>query len=245
MDNQNKTSNPLSSTQVYLKIGEIRDNYVILKNGGIRAVLKTSSINFNLKSEEEQTAIIYSYQGFLNSLEFPIQILVRSKRLDLDDYINQVKALGEKQTNKLLQEQTYEYAQYIKRLIEYADIMEKSFYVIIPFDTVKVSNSNIFEKFFSRMKPKDTYSDILRRTKDFEEMKKNISQKINVVKSGLENCGLKVEQLDTQALIELFYNCYNPITSRTVKIRDIKNTSIDTDDNIEQDIYKKTDALKA
>src|SRR3989338_9424967 len=120
----------LNSTQTHLRIAEIRDNVLILKNGGMRAVLRSSSINFNLKSEEEQNAIIYSYQGFLNSLEFPIQILVRSKKLDIDDYIEQVKKLGDKQENKLLQEQTYEYAQYIKRLVEYAEIMEKEFYVI-------------------------------------------------------------------------------------------------------------------
>ncbi|MFC1655399.1 hypothetical protein ACFL3C_00855 [Patescibacteria group bacterium] len=87
---------PAASTQTYLKIAEIRDDTVVLKNGGIRSVLKVSSVNFSLKSEEEQNAIIYSYQGFLNSLEFPIQILIQSKKLDIDNYIDHLSDLGEK-----------------------------------------------------------------------------------------------------------------------------------------------------
>ena len=88
---------PLASTQTFLKIAEIRDDTVILKNGGLRSILKVSSINFNLKSEEEQNAIIYSYQGFLNTLEFPIQMLIRSKKLDIDNYLESLKKTGEKQ----------------------------------------------------------------------------------------------------------------------------------------------------
>nr|MBP9771149.1 hypothetical protein [Candidatus Gracilibacteria bacterium] len=115
---QKDRDNQMNSTQAHIRIAEIRENVVVLKNGGMRAVLKTSSINFNLKSEQEQNSIVYAYQSFLNSLEFPIQILIRSKKLDIDDYIDGVKKIGEKQTNKLLQEQTMEYAQYIKRLVE-------------------------------------------------------------------------------------------------------------------------------
>ena len=216
-----------NSTQTHLRIGEIRDNVAVLKNGGIRAVLKTSNINFNLKSEEEQNAIIYSYQGFLNSLEFPIQILVKSKKLDIDDYIEQVKNLGEKQENKLLQEQTYEYADYIQRLVEYADIMEKEFYVIVPYDPGRVDNTSKFQSFFQRLAPKDSYSDIKRRNSEFESLMKNLNQRINVVKSGLENCGLIVKQLETIQVIELFYGSYNPKTSRSQKIKDIEKVDID------------------
>lgn len=222
----------LNSTQTHLRIAEIRDNVLILKNGGMRAVLKTSSINFNLKSEEEQNAIIYSYQGFLNSLEFPIQILVRSKKLDIDDYIEQVKKLGDKQENKLLQEQTYEYAQYIKRLVEYAEIMEKEFYVIVEYDPARIQTlkgTNKFQAFFQHISPKDSYSDIKTRRSEFNNLKKAIAQRINVVKSGLENCSLKVDQLDTMALIELFYESYNPMTSRNSKLKDIEKLSIEKD----------------
>ena len=226
-----KRDNPMGSTQTHLRFGEIRENILVLKNGGLRTIIKTSSINFNLKSEQEQNAIINSYQGFLNSLEFPIQIVVRSKKLDLDDYIDQIKGLGEKQTNPLLQEQTYEYAQYIEKLIEYADIMDKEFYVVVPYDAENPnSQPSIFQGFFQRLSPKDSYSDIDKRRSNFPEHKKALLQRVNVIKSGLENCGLKAEELKTKEIIGLFYNIYNPITSRSQKLKDLDKSNIETDD---------------
>ncbi len=230
---KNNRNQQLNSTQTHLRIAEIRENIVVLKNGGVRAVLKTSSINFNLKSEEEQNAIVYSYQSFLNSLEFPIQILIRSKKLNIDDYIDGVKKIGEKQQNKLLQEQTFEYAQYIKRLVEYADIMEKEFYVIVPLDPMRAQSGESTKKFFSffqRLAPKDSYTDIKTRRSEFNNLKKDLLQRINVIQSGLENCGLKVEQMDTTALVELYYESYNPMTSRNQKLKDLANTTIASDE---------------
>jgi len=232
---KNRTAGQPRSTQTHLRIGEIRDNTLVLKNGGVRAVLKTSSLNFNLKSEQEQNAIINSYQGFLNSLEFPIQIVIKSKKLDIDDYIDQVEKLGEKQENKLLQEQTNEYAQYIRKLVEYADIMQKDFYVVIPHDPSRTSGINLFQSFFQRLAPKDTYGDIKKRHGEFSKLAKDLNQKINIVKSGLEGCGLKVDQMDTQGLIELFYNSYNPSIYRSAKIKDLENTSIETDESTEDE----------
>lgn len=223
-------NNTVNSTQTHLRIAEIRDGVVVLKNGGLRTVLKTSSINFNLKSEQEQNSIVYAYQGFLNSLEFPIQIITRSKRLDIDDYIDQVEVLADKQENKLLQEQTYEYAQYIRRLVEYADIMEKEFYVVIPYDPARAASTNGFQSFFQRLAPKDTYSDIKKRHAEFNHLKKSLTQRVNTVKSGLENCGLQVNELDTTELIELFYNSYNPKLSQTQKLKDLSSTTIVTDE---------------
>ena len=140
-----------AGTQTFLKIAEIRDNTVVLKNGGVRGILKVSSINFNLKSEDEQNAIIYSYQGFLNTLEFPIQIVVRSKKLDIDDYLDTLRVKGDEQANPLLQQQTFEYIEYISKLVEYADIMEKEFYVIVPYDPFRAQKLNMFQKFFQNM----------------------------------------------------------------------------------------------
>lgn len=228
-----KRENPQNSTQTHLRFGEIRENVVILKNGGLRSILKTSSINFNLKSEQEQNAIISSYQGFLNSLEFPIQIVVRSKKLDLDDYIDQIKELGHKQKNGLLQEQTLEYAQYIEKLIEYADIMDKEFYVVVPYDAENPkSQSNIFQGFFQRISPKDSYGDVEKRRKNFPEHKKALIQRVNVVKTGLENCGLKVDELNTKEIISLFYNVYNPVTSRSQKFKEFDKSNIESDQRI-------------
>lgn len=225
-----KRTQPLNSTQTHLKFGEIRDDVLVLKNGGVRAILKTTSINFNLKSEQEQNAIISAYQGFLNSLEFPLQIVIRSRKLDIDDYIEGVKALGEKQTNRLLQEQTFEYADYVKKLVEYADIMEKEFYVVVPFDPGRVQAQTFIQGFFQRLSPKDNYSEMKKRLNEFEQLKKGLSQRVNVVKSGLENCSLKVEELKTQEIIELFYDLYNPIVARSSKIKDMEKTTIETDE---------------
>jgi hypothetical protein len=221
-----------SSSQVYMKIAEIRDDTVVLKNGGIRGVLKVSSINFNLKSDDEQNAIIYSYQGFINSIEFPIQIVIRSKKLDIDNYIDQLNDLGEKQSNDLLQRQTYEYIDYIQRLVEYADIMEKEFYVIVPFDPFRSVKPNILQRFFQNLSPKDTFTEFKKRHKEFANLKKNLNQRMNTVKSGLQNSGLQVEQLKTKDLIELFYEIYNPITSRTQKFEDITETNIKIDSDV-------------
>lgn len=230
---QKNRTTQMASTQTHLKIGEIRDNILVLKNGGVRAVLKTTSINFNLKSEEEQKAIIYSYQSFLNSLEFPIQILVRSKKLNIDSYIEQVHELGDKQKNSLLQEQTYEYADFVRKLVDYADIMEKEFYVIIPFDPMRAADAakgNSIQAFFQNMAPRDSYTDIKTRHAEFNRLKKALMQRVNIVESGLENCGLKTNQLQTMELIELFYGIYNPNVSKSSKLKDLTSTSIETDD---------------
>ncbi len=218
---KNKKGGSAQSTQLYLDIAEIKENIVILKNGGLRAILQTSSINFNLKSEEEQNSIIYGYQGFLNSLDFPIQIVVQSRKLDVDKYIETVREKGEEHTNPLLKEQTTQYCDYILKLVEYADIMEKKFYVIVPYDPYRIRNENIFKKFLNNISSGDSVESIRRRHKEFDEMKKNLMERVNGVMVGLENCNLRVAQLSTPNLIELFYQIYNPFTSRNEKLDDL------------------------
>lgn len=224
---KNAKSSGLVSTQQHMQIAEIRDNVLVLKNGGLRTVLKTSSINFNLKSEAEQNSIVYSYQNFLNSLEFPIQVLVRSKKLEIDEYIEKMRALGEKQNNPLLKKQTFEYAEYIQKLVEYADIMEKEFYVVVPYNPPRNEKKGIFRDFLSHMKTKDNVVEIKRRHSEFEQLKKGLSQHVNVVKTGLEQCGLKVDELTTHELIELFYKIYNPGISRQEKIESLQDSDIE------------------
>lgn len=224
--------NAAASTQIYMKIAEIRDDTIVLKNGGVRAALKVNSINFNLKSDDEQNAIIYSYQNFLNSLEFPIQILVRSKRLDIDNYLDSLADLGEKQTNELLQRQTYEYMDYIQRLVEYADIMEKTFYVIVPFDPYRSKKTTLLQRFFQSLNPKDTPVDTKKRRNEFVQLKKNLNQRVTVVKAGLQGVGLQVDQLETKDLIELFYETYNPLSSRVQKFEDLEEINIKVDNDV-------------
>ncbi len=232
---KNGQKNKKASTQLHLKIAEIRDNTAVLKNGGLRAVLKTSSINLNLKSEAEQNAVIYSYQNFLNTLEFPIQIVIRSKKLDIDNYIEKLKKLGVKQTNPLLQKQTFEYIEYISRLVEYADIMEKEFYVVIPQDPYGQEKRGFFKSFIEAIFPEDSATKIKTRHSQFETLKKSLTQRMNTVKSGLENCNLRVTELNTQELIELFYEVYNPMTSRSQKFANEDELAIEKDRGSEDD----------
>ena len=224
---KNAIKHPGQSTLLHLPIAEFKDNLIILKNGGMRAVLETSAINFNLKSEEEQNSIIYSYQHFLNTLDFPIQILVRSRRLNINDYIEKIKGLAKNQKNPLLKRQTLEYAEYIQKLIEYADIMEKSFYVIIPYDPIRANKTNMFSKFFARLNNKDNFLEVEKRLSEFEQLHKGITQRVNLIKAGLQNCGLNVEQVNTQNLIQLFYNVYNPISSRYQRISQIEDLNLE------------------
>jgi type IV secretory pathway VirB4 component len=123
-----------ASTTRYLPFSQIKDNVVIMKDGSARVIMKCSTINFLLKNTEEQDSIIVSFQRFLNSIDFPIQILVRSTKLDIDSYLGKLNEKALQQKNQLLQNQTYEYIEYLKKLIEVAQIMKKDFYIIIPFD---------------------------------------------------------------------------------------------------------------
>ncbi len=129
-----KTVHKDTTTQKYLPFSEIRDNCLIMKDGSSRMVLKVQAMNFNLKSEEEQDSIIFGYQRFLNSLPFPIQIIVRSLKVDIEGYLQRLKNIALSQKNQLLQEQTYRYIDFLSNLIEMAQIMKKDFYIVVPYD---------------------------------------------------------------------------------------------------------------
>ncbi len=221
------SKNPSIGTQVYLPFSEIHDDTVILKNGGLRAVLRTTSINFNLKSEQEQNALTFGYQSFLNSLEFPVQIVIKSRKLDVDKYIDSLKGKVIHQTNPLLQKQTYEYIDFISRLVEYADIMEKDFLVVVPYDPPRAQSVSFLEKIKEMLTGKESQGDLKRKHEEFEALSKGLSQRVLTIQSGLENLGLKVNQLTTQELIELFYNTYNPVVARNEKIQDTKEYNLE------------------
>lgn len=230
--NSKITNGPTLSTQTYLRISEIREDTIVLKNGGLRSILKVSSINFNLKSEDEQNAIIYSYQGFLNTLDDPIQIVIRSKKLDIDNYLDDLREKSTKQTNALLQKQTIEYVEYIQKLVEFADIMSKDFYVIVPQNPFRAKDQNFLEKFFGFINSKDSFAQIKQRRDEFDELKKKLAQRVNSVKVGLENCNLQVEELNTKDLIQLFYEINNPVASRYQKGEKWDQSNIKTDDEL-------------
>ncbi len=198
----------LPSTQAHLPIAEIKDGVVVLKNGALRKVAIVSSINFALKSEDEQQAVISSYVGFLNSLDFPIQIVVQSRKLMIKPYIEKLKKMEAEMQNELLRVQIADYGSFIKELVDIGQIMTKRFYVVVPFDPASSKKS---KGFFSRltevMKPAVT---IRLKEERFQDRKKDLDMRMRQVSSGLQSMGLHVVELDTQALIEVYYSSYNP-----------------------------------
>lgn len=221
MNKSAKAIGTSDSTLRFLPIGEIHDDTVIMKDGSLRAIIDVTSINFSLKSEQEQDAMILSYQNFLNSLEFPIQIYIRSKKLELDDYIAELKVISMNQQNQLLKNQTQEYITFISKLVEFADIMEKKFYVIVPYDPGKPTIAKgMWQIFMDSINPDDSLLKYKSRLRYFADNKKKLVQRTSVIQSGLENCGLATKVLDTKELIQLYYSIYNPITALSQKLRD-------------------------
>lgn len=215
-----KKTIPDTSTQRYLPFSQIRENVILMKDNSARVVLKCSTINFLLKSNEEQDAIIMSFQRFLNSINFPVQIIVRSSKLDLDNYLQDLNAKAVKQKNPLLQNQTYEYIEYLKKLIEVAQIMKKEFYIVVPYDEIEnasVRNTSIFAPFT------DFWNAVFGNSVDvaklrgqiqkFTKSKKWLFGRVNTVKTGLENIWIKATDLNQKELISFLTDYYNPSMS--------------------------------
>lgn len=206
-----------AAVQRYLPVAEIRNNTILLKNGGLRAVLAVEAMNFNLKSETEQQGIIAGYGSFVNTLNFPLQIVIRSSRTNIDEYLENVRSIGEKNPNTLLKNQTLGYVGFMQKLLEVADIMQKRFYVIIPLDH-SVRKKTVIEQFFDWLHPDDTTSKAHQRYREFGQGSRELQERVDLVTAGLSNIGLHVHRLDTRGLIELLYQIYNPKTSQIQKL---------------------------
>lgn len=204
-----------SSTQNSLELSEIRDGLVIMKDGSFRAVVACKSINFDLMSSREREGIEYSYQNFLNSLNHPVQILVRSQRVDIGPYIDKLVELRRNQDNMLLNVLMDDYIGFIDVLSQEANIMDKSFFIVIPyFPAGDLSNLKDQAKgFFGRVfaKPNNTVKKI--DTADYQKAKDEIKNRVDSVTSGLFQMGIQSVQLTTKELGELYYNFYNPDTA--------------------------------
>lgn len=216
----------LPSTQRFLDILEIRDDIVALKDGSLRAVLIVSSINFALKSEDEQNAVIVGYTQFLNSLEFPIQIVIQSRQLNIDAYLAKLAQLEKAQTNELLRAQTADYRQYVAELVEIADIMSKRFYVVVPYAPKTDRPKRFFLRLTEAFSPTTT---IHLKQKQFEQFRLELMKRVDAVVEGLASSGLKAAVLDTQSLIELYYNTYNPETAQSEKLTDVRKLQVETE----------------
>lgn len=194
------------STQLNIPIAGLKDGIVILRDGSYRIILEVTAINFDLKSEQEQNSIVFKYQSFLNSLHFPVQIVIQSKKLDLTPYLKKIKSLSDKQTNELLKIQTRDYAEFVEQLINVANIMKKSFYVSVGFTPI-----NMKQGFLDKLiKRSDMGNKIKISEVDFDSHSKELRQRAQSVAQGLGGIGLRCKQLSTKEIIELFYEIYNP-----------------------------------
>ncbi|MDO8240583.1 MAG: hypothetical protein Q7T51_01165 [Candidatus Moranbacteria bacterium] len=212
------TTNP---SQQFLDVAEIKEDVIVLKSGALRAVLAVSAINFDLKSSDEQEAIINQYQNFLNSLDFPIQILISSRRMNIDKYIEYVEKKEKEQDSELLRLQIYEYKNFIRQLVSVSNIMDKSFYVIVPFAPVENQDRSFLGNLFSSAK-----KDITHKREDFETYKNQLFQRVDHISASLSGIGARMTPLKTQELIELMYNSYNPNIFNDTKIGNIEELEL-------------------
>jgi len=193
-----------ASTQQLLELEQIREGVVVLKNKALRGVIMVSSLNFALKSEEEQSAIVYQFQNFLNSLDFSLEIVVQSRRLNITGYLDKLKELEEKQENELLKTQTGEYREFIKNLIAGGSIMSKNFFVVVPFTLIEIPGIKGAKGLFK------TKSSAGLSEEQFQRCKSQLWQRMEFVALGLRRCGLQCVPLNTPELIELFWSLYHP-----------------------------------
>ncbi len=213
-----------TSTQQYLDIAEIKDNSVVMKDGTLRSVLLISSINFALKSEDEQNAVISSYVRFLNNLSFTLQIVIQSRELDIDNYLQYLKLKEKEQTNRLLKVQTADYIEYIRELTSLGKIMNKRFYVIVPYNPLTDKRKNFFSLLREALRPATI---IKLKEKTFLRHQEMLNRRVSSVIGGLESMGVSVVRLDTQSLIELYYKTYNPETSQNQELVDLKKIRVE------------------
>jgi hypothetical protein len=220
-NNQQKQNAPTSkskfSTLAFVEIAEIRDNVLILREGQMRGILAVSSANFALKSNQEQEQIIGSFQGVLNSIDFPIQILVQSRRLDLNPYIEKLRTLEDKQENDLLRLKMQEYIEYIKQMSQEVNIMDKNFYVIVGYEPVTLKQG-VFGRFIRSINPTQF---IKQKQEDFIKNKKILMSRVEQMSSRMSVLDLKIEMLTTEQLITLMYNSYNPDTMESIRLSDV------------------------
>lgn len=204
----------LASTQNSMLVSEIRDGLVIMRDGSLRAVVMCQSINFDLMSPQEREGVELSYQGFLNSLYFPVQIFIRSQRVNLKTYMDKLQQIHNSQENILLGLLMEDYIAYVQYLVESANIMDKQFYVVIPYYPPLMSTSGLainIRKLTTIVKP--AKKTVVINETDFNKYKSELTQQVQVVLGGLQQIGIQSVPLNTQELIELYYNVYNPQTA--------------------------------
>jgi len=197
------------ATQEFVPIKEVRNGVVVLKNGDLRAIVLANSTNLSLKSADEQKATIYQFQSFLNTLDFPVQISIQSRKLDIRPYLLLLENRIKVQTEPLLKLQTREYIEFIKNFTESVNIMSKNFFIVVPYTAVASfkKSSGIFSGLFSK---KTSAEEKEAKQIDFEEKRSQLDERVSVIEQGLGNCGIKSVQLGSEEVIEVFYKVFNP-----------------------------------
>ncbi|MBI4067332.1 hypothetical protein HY407_03025 [Candidatus Gottesmanbacteria bacterium] len=203
-----------ATTQEFLEIEDIDEDTVILKNGGAAIIIEASAVNFGLLSEEEQEALIYSYAAFLNSLSFPLQIVIISKRMDISSYLNEITNEENRQTSTLVKSQLEKYRQFITSIVKENKVLEKRFYLVVPFSPLELGAKSALT---TGKKSKTSYS------KDYilSRARASLLPKKDHVQRQLARIGLRGKQLNTQELVELFYSIFNPEAGKA-QLGDIK-----------------------
>jgi type IV secretory pathway VirB4 component len=207
---------PISKTsQSFVPIKEIRDGVIVLNDGSLRAIVIASSLNFALKSADEQNSIIFQFQNFLNSLDFSVEIFIQSKKLDIRPYIALLEGRYKDQVNELMKIQTREYIEFVKTFVDNSSIMTKSFFVVISYTPSSLSvSSNPLEGMKDLMSGKGKKNDAeakkTNKNQQFEEARSQLEQRVSVVEQGLTRCGIRVAELGTEEVVELFYKIFNP-----------------------------------
>ncbi len=210
------------STQQFVDIEDIKDGVIILRSGGLRRVVMVSGTNFELKSEEEQNIIIGSYQNFLNTLDFSVQIIIHSRRLNIGGYLEMLSQRQAEEQNELLKNQIAEYIEFIRSFVKQNEIMTKTFFAVVPYDGMDISQTaqkSFFSKlpFFAFFGKKE--KDKAKQEEDLGERTAQLNQRTDQVVVGIEQIGLRAVPLNDEELIELFYNLYNP---QAIEKRDLK-----------------------
>ena len=208
---ENTQQPPSLATQQFVNIESIENGVIKLKGGVYRKILMVSGMNFDLKSAEEQEMIIFSFQGFLNSLDFTIQFFIHSRKLNIENYLKMVKERENQEVNELLKNQIFEYGEYVKSFVAQNAIMSKNFFVVVPFDPIRISEAggklkNKILGLFGGKEPERL------QEKTEQEYLEQLDQRVSGVVDGLNQIGLRAVPLNDAELSELFYNIYNPST---------------------------------
>ncbi|HHX58944.1 MAG TPA: hypothetical protein GX706_04255 [Candidatus Moranbacteria bacterium] len=221
---KSKKQYQVDNIQEYIEISEIKDGTVVLKDGSLRAVLAVSSINFDLKDTSEQEAIVYAFQRFLNTLDFPLQIVISTRKYDIKPYLSGLERRREVERNPLLRDQIFDYIEFVKELVNVSNITSKTFYIVVPFYVVESSKQGWLEKISIAINPRKA---IFQRREFFETNKNQLFQRVLEVQEAISPTGVRVVPLSTQELIEMYYNFYNPTEFDRIHLDSVDNLLLD------------------